>query len=80
MVDYAVPRARLLPWFELDGLVTPTPLTPLGAKGGSEAGCIGAPAAIVCAVLDALRPLGVSDVSLPLTPLAVWQALQAARA
>jgi aerobic carbon-monoxide dehydrogenase large subunit len=80
MIDYAVPRARALPWFELDGLVTPTPLTPLGAKGGSEAGCIGAPAAIVCAVLDALRPLGVSDISMPLTPLAVWQALQEAGA
>jgi carbon-monoxide dehydrogenase large subunit len=80
MIDYAVPRARALPLFELEGLVTPTPLTPLGAKGGAEAGCIGAPAAIVCAVLDALRPLGVSDVSLPLTPLAVWQALQEAGA
>jgi aerobic carbon-monoxide dehydrogenase large subunit len=80
MIDYAIPRARTLPWFELDGLVTPTPLTPLGAKGGSEAGCIGAPAAIVCAVLDALKPLGVSDISLPLTPMAVWQALQGARA
>jgi carbon-monoxide dehydrogenase large subunit len=80
MIDYAIPRAGTLPWFELDGLVTPTPLTPLGAKGGSEAGCIGAPAAIVCAVLDALKPLGVADVSLPLTPMAVWQALQEARA
>ena len=78
MLDYAIPRARTLPWFELDGLVTPTRLTPLGAKGGAEAGCIGAPAAIVCAVLDALRPFGVTDVCVPLTPRAVWQALREA--
>jgi len=50
---------------------------PLGAKGCGEAGSIGAPAAIVNAVLDALRPLGVTDVQLPLTSESVWQAIRA---
>ena len=52
---------------------------PLGAKGCGEAGSIGAPTAIVGAVLDALRPLGVTDIEMPLTPERVWQAIRAAR-
>jgi carbon-monoxide dehydrogenase large subunit len=51
---------------------------PLGAKGCGEAGAIGAPAAIVGAVLDALRPLGVADIEMPLTPERVWRAIEAA--
>jgi aerobic carbon-monoxide dehydrogenase large subunit len=52
---------------------------PLGAKGCGEAGSIGAPAAIVGAVLDALRPLGVTDIEMPLTPARVGAAIKAAR-
>jgi aerobic carbon-monoxide dehydrogenase large subunit len=53
---------------------------PLGAKGCGEAGTIAAPAAILSAVLDALAPLGVTDIDMPLTPEAVWRAIAAAKA
>jgi carbon-monoxide dehydrogenase large subunit len=76
LLDYALPRAADMPEMVLANTETPTLLTPLGAKGGAEAGCIGAPAAIVGAVLDALRPLGVRSLPIPITPLAVWQAVQ----
>jgi carbon-monoxide dehydrogenase large subunit len=50
----------------------------LGVKGVGEAGTIGATPAIAAAVLDALRPLGVTELDMPLTPMRVWQAIQAA--
>ena len=53
---------------------------PLGAKGCGEAGSIGAPAALVGAVLHALDPLGVTNIEMPLTPARVWQAIAVARA
>jgi carbon-monoxide dehydrogenase large subunit len=59
-------------------LETPSPLNPLGAKGIGEAGSIGTPAAIANAVLDALTPLGVRHVDLPLTPRRIWDAISAA--
>jgi aerobic carbon-monoxide dehydrogenase large subunit len=79
-MDYALPRAGDLPLIESE-LDESQPCThnPLGAKGCGEAGSIAAPAAIVSAVLDALRPLGVSDIQMPLTPEAVWRAISAAR-
>jgi carbon-monoxide dehydrogenase large subunit len=72
---YAVPRAKDMPRVvsELDES-QPCTHNPLGAKGCGEAGSIGAPAAIVGAVLDALRPLGVNDIEMPLTPARVWDA------
>ena len=51
-------------------------MNPLGAKGLGELGCIGAPAPVVHAVLNALRPLGVDHIDMPLTPERVWQAIQ----
>jgi len=77
-MDYALPRASDMPVIvsELDES-QPCTHNPLGAKGCGEAGSIGAPAAIVNAVLDALRPLGVTDVQLPLTSESVWQAIRA---
>jgi carbon-monoxide dehydrogenase large subunit len=77
-MDYAVPRADDMPDIvsELDES-QPCTHNPLGAKGCGEAGSIGAPAAIVGAVLDALRPLGVNDVQMPLTAERVWRAIQA---
>ncbi|MEM8856574.1 MAG: molybdopterin cofactor-binding domain-containing protein, partial [Pseudomonadota bacterium] len=75
-MDYAVPRADDVPPIHSHTLETPSPLTPLGAKGIGEAGTIGVPAAILNATLDALRPLGVRSLDFPLTPHRVWQALR----
>lgn len=79
LVDYHAPSAADLPTFETDRLVSPAPSNPLGVKGAGEAGCIGAPPAIVNATLDALRPHGVTHLDMPLHPERVWRALQAAR-
>ncbi len=78
-MDYAVPRADDLPVFvsELDES-QPCTHNPLGAKGCGESGSIGAPAALVAAALDALAPLGVTDIDMPLTPERVWRAMTAA--
>ncbi len=78
-MDYGLPRAADFPPIvsELDES-QPCTHNPLGAKGCGEAGTIGAPAAIVGAVLDALRPIGVTDIAMPLTPERVWQAIRAA--
>jgi carbon-monoxide dehydrogenase large subunit len=80
-MDYAVPRASGMPDIisELDES-QPCTHNPLGAKGCGEAGSIGAPTAIVGAVLDALRPLGVTDIEMPLTAERVWMAIQFATA
>jgi carbon-monoxide dehydrogenase large subunit len=80
LMDYAVPVAADLPPFELDGTVTPTPVNPLGAKGVGEAGTVGAPPALMNAVLDALRPLGVRELAMPLRPARVWAAFRGAMA
>lgn len=77
-MDYALPRADDLPRFESTRTVTPCPHNPLGAKGAGEAGTIGSTPAIVNAVIDALWPLGVRHVEMPLTPQRVWQAIQSA--
>ena len=78
LMDYAMPRASMFPRIELDSTCTPTPLNPLGAKGIGELGTIGAAPCLVSAALDALRPLGVAHLDMPLTPLRLWQALRAA--
>jgi carbon-monoxide dehydrogenase large subunit len=77
-MDYAVPRAEDMPDIvsELDES-QPCTHNPLGAKGCGEAGSIGAPTAIVGAVLDALRPLGVTDIEMPMTADRVWKAIRA---
>jgi carbon-monoxide dehydrogenase large subunit len=75
-MDYAMPRAGDLPSFALTFQETPAPSNPLGVKGGSESGAIGAPAAIGNAVLDALWHLGVRDITLPITSETVWRALR----
>jgi len=78
-MDYGMPRAADLPMFYTDFIETPAPSNPLGVKGGSESGAIGAPAAIGNAVIDALWHLGVRDISLPITAETVWRALRDAR-
>jgi carbon-monoxide dehydrogenase large subunit len=78
-VDYALPTAAELPSFELDRTETPSPVNSLGAKGVGEAGTIAASAAVTNAVIDAVRPLGVNYINMPLTPMRVWAAIQEAR-
>jgi carbon-monoxide dehydrogenase large subunit len=75
LMDYAMPRAHDLPNFKLDTVCTPCTHNPLGAKGCGEAGAIGSPPAVMNAVLDALRPLGVKDLDMPATPARVWEAI-----
>jgi carbon-monoxide dehydrogenase large subunit len=74
--DYAMPRAADLPLhYELDFIDVPAKTNPIGVKGVGEAGCVGAPPAIMNALLDALRPRGVSHLDMPATPHRIWQAL-----
>ncbi|HEY1591746.1 MAG TPA: xanthine dehydrogenase family protein molybdopterin-binding subunit [Solirubrobacteraceae bacterium] len=77
-VDYALPTAAELPSFETDRTVTPSPVNSLGAKGVGEAGTIAASPAVTNAVIDALRPLGVNYINMPLTPMRVWEEIQSA--
>jgi carbon-monoxide dehydrogenase large subunit len=77
--DYALPRADDLPAILFSYNVVPCRTNPLGVKGAGEAGAIGAPPALVNAVLDALAPLGVGTLDMPLTPERVWRAIRAAR-
>ena len=77
-LDYAVPRAGQLPNFDLGHTVTPSPFNPLGAKGVGEAGTTGAPPALVNAALDALAPLGVRHLDMPLTAPRLWHAIREA--
>jgi len=79
LMDYAVPRAADMPAVEFDRIETPSPLNPLGAKGVGEAGTIGTPPVILSAVLDALRPLGVTHMDMPLTSERIWQAMRDAK-
>ena len=76
LMDYAIPRASQLPWFELDRTETPSPVNPLGVKGVGEAGTIGATPAIVNAIVDALAPYGVKHLDMPVRPENVWKILQ----
>ncbi|GAB4188191.1 MAG: hypothetical protein OHK0024_28630 [Thalassobaculales bacterium] len=78
LMDYAVPRATDMPPVRLAGQHTPAAVNPLGAKGVGESGAIGAPAAILNAAIDALAPLGVGDLDLPLTPESLWRAIRRA--
>jgi carbon-monoxide dehydrogenase large subunit len=76
LLDYAIPTAAMLPYYEHDRTVTPSPVNPLGVKGAGETGTIAATPAVVNAVVDALAPLGVKHLDMPLTPQKVWNALQ----
>ena len=66
LMDYAIPRAEDFPAFRTEATVTPTPFNPLGAKGIGEAATIGSTPAVVNAVVDAMRPLGVRHLDMPL--------------
>jgi aerobic carbon-monoxide dehydrogenase large subunit len=75
-MDYLLPTSMECPSWELGETVTPSPHHPIGAKGVGESATVGSPAAVVNAVIDALRPFGVRHADMPLTPAAVWSAMQ----
>jgi carbon-monoxide dehydrogenase large subunit len=79
LVTYLVPSAAELPSYELDRTESKSPTNPLGVKGVGETGTIGAPPAVINAVVDALSHLGVADVQMPATPERVWRAIEEAR-
>ena len=80
LMDYALPRADELPAFvTITDESQPCKINPLGAKGVGELGTVGATPTVINALLDALRPLGVTDIDMPATPHRVWQAIRAAR-
>ena len=74
--DYLLPTATLLPPIEMERTETLTPVNPLGAKGVGESGALAAPPAVVNAVMDALSPLGIRHIDMPLTPEKIWRALR----
>ena len=79
MMDYTLPKADDLPFYETDRTVTPSPVNPMGVKGAGETGTIASTAAVANAVLDALVPFGISHLDLPLTPSRIWAAIQGAK-
>jgi carbon-monoxide dehydrogenase large subunit len=76
-MDYAMPRADGFPSIQVDRIVTPSPENPLGVKGAGEMGTIAATPTIASAVFDALSPLGIRHIDMPLTSEKIWQAIQA---
>ncbi len=78
LLDYAMPRADHFPNLDVDRTVTPSPHNPLGVKGVGEMGTIAATPTIANAVMDALAPLGIKHIDMPLTPSKIYKAIQAA--
>ena len=76
LTDYALPKASFMPLIESSHTETPSPVNPLGVKGVGEAGTIGCSPAVVNSVVDALRPLGVRHIDMPLTPEKIWKLIQ----
>jgi carbon-monoxide dehydrogenase large subunit len=80
LMDYTLPKADMLPFYETGRTETPTPVNPLGVKGAGETGTIASTPAVVNAVVDALSGLGVDHIdAMPLTPERVWKTAQAAK-
>jgi aerobic carbon-monoxide dehydrogenase large subunit len=78
LMDYGLPRADAVPLLQMAENPVPTKTNPLGVKGAGEAGNVGALAAIMNAVVDALAPLGITHIDMPATPEKVWRAIRAA--
>jgi aerobic carbon-monoxide dehydrogenase large subunit len=76
LTDYAIPKATMVPHMETSHTETPSPVNPLGVKGVGEAGTIGCSPAVVNSVVNALRPLGIRHIDMPLTPEKVWKAMR----
>lgn len=72
-MDYAMPRAHMMPWIDSQHTITPSPVNPLGVKGVGEAGTIGASPSLVNSVVDALSHLGVKHIDMPMTPEKIWK-------
>jgi carbon-monoxide dehydrogenase large subunit len=79
LMDYAMPKAHMVPTLETDRTVTPTPVNPLGAKGCGEAGTIGSTPAVANAIIDALLPFGITHLEMPFKPERIWRAIQDAQ-
>jgi carbon-monoxide dehydrogenase large subunit len=79
MHSYRIPSAAEVPSIVTDRTVTPSTTNPMGVKGVGEAGTIAAPPAVVNALIDALQPLGVTEIDMPLTPERVWRTIREAR-
>lgn len=80
LTDYAIPKAHFMPYLECSHTETPSPVNPLGVKGVGEAGTIGSAPAVVNSVVDALSPLGVRHIDMPLTPQKIWKLIANAEA
>ena len=78
-MDYAIPRSDTLPSFNAEIVEVLSPTNPLGIKAGGEGATTPAPAAVINAIVDALREFGVRDISMPATPQNIWRAIQEAR-
>ncbi len=78
-MDYQIPRARDLPMIETTRIAVPTKRNPLGVKGVGETGAIGAPPAVMNALVDALAHLGIEHIDMPATPVRIWRAIRDAR-
>jgi carbon-monoxide dehydrogenase large subunit len=76
LMDYAIPKASMVPWIESSHTTTPSPVNPLGVKGVGEAGTIGCSPAVVNSVVDALSHLGVRHIDMPLLPEKLWNLVQ----
>ena len=79
-MDYAIPRADDMCSISIVSNPSPTPSNPLGAKGGGEAGTVGALPGVMIAIVNALAPLGVKELEMPASPERVWRAIQKAAA
>ena len=79
MMDYAMPRADGFPTILTDRIETPSPHNPLGVKGAGEMGTIASTVTVANAVMDALAPLGIRHLDMPLTAEKLWQAMQSAK-
>jgi carbon-monoxide dehydrogenase large subunit len=79
LADYMVPSAAEFPSFVTDFTVTPSPTNPMGVKGIGEAGTIASTPAVINAIVDALSPMGITDIEMPASPQRVWAAINAAR-
>ena len=78
-MDYAMPFADTLPSFEMAFYEVPCQSNPIGVKGAGEGGTVGATPAVISAILDALGPLGVTDIEMPATAKCIWETIKKAR-
>jgi carbon-monoxide dehydrogenase large subunit len=78
-MDYGLPRADNVPRFDVQLALDPTAGNPLGIKGGGEGGITPAPAAVINALVDALKEFGIDHVDMPATPIRVWTAIENAK-